>query len=122
VPLSCITSQLRSCASFMPAPYSAGLPLSLKMNGPWISLMWMRPSCGLNRAGDLQDATSGLLRVGVGARVGAFHPGKFFACSLTVRMSSWRPKHRVSVACDLLYHFASKCSKESSTAYGRSAQ
>ena len=36
--LSCITSQPRSMASVMPAPYSAGLPLSRNKNGPLIKL------------------------------------------------------------------------------------
>jgi len=45
VPRSRIVSHPRSMHSFMPAPYSAGLPLSLNKNGPLINSMWMRPSC-----------------------------------------------------------------------------
>jgi hypothetical protein len=37
VPLSCMVSHPRSKASFMPAPYSAGLPLSLNRKVPLIS-------------------------------------------------------------------------------------
>ena len=45
VPLSCITTQPRSIASFRPAVYSAGEALCSNSIGPLISSIWIRPSC-----------------------------------------------------------------------------
>jgi hypothetical protein len=57
----------------MPAPYSAGLPLSLKERAVNQLDVDAAVLHRFDRAGDLDDATLGLLRIGIGAGLGELH-------------------------------------------------